>query len=66
MIRVDLTCGSSSYSTDYPLAELMADALVLPIFDGGNIGVRRRQIQRVFMQEDYQPWKVAFGDQPQP
>lgn len=43
----------------------MADALVLPIFDGGNIGVRRRQVQQVFMREDYQPWKAAFGDQPQ-
>lgn len=51
----------SSYSTEYPFAKLMADALVLPIFDGGNVGVRRRQIQQLFLAPDYEPWKASFG-----
>lgn len=38
----------------------MADALVLPIFDGGNVGVRRRQIQKLFLATNYEPWKASF------
>jgi len=53
--------GISSYSNDMPFGQLMEDALVLPIFDGGNQGVRRRDIQQIFLQEDYDPWKCTFG-----
>ena len=53
--------GVSSYSADYPLQDLMADALVLPVFDGGNVGVRRRQVQEVFLREGYQPWAASLG-----
>jgi nitroalkane oxidase len=34
---------------------LLQDALALPIFDGGNIGVRRRQLHTMFMQPEYDP-----------
>lgn len=44
-----------------PFAQLMEDALVLPIFDGGNQGVRRRDIQKIFLAEDYKPWECSFG-----
>lgn len=54
--------GTSAYDADeWPFARLMADALVLPIFDGGNQGVRRRQIQKIFLSKDYQPWAATFG-----
>lgn len=39
----------------------MQDALVLPIFDGGNVGVRRRQIEKLFARDDYDPLEAAFG-----
>ena len=46
---------------EWPFARLMADALVLPIFDGGNQGVRRRQVQAIFLDKDYEPWAATFG-----
>ena len=53
--------GVSAYSRDHPFGHLLQDALVLPIFDGGNVGVRRRQIEAIFGQEEYDPWESTFG-----
>lgn len=53
--------GVSAYSTEMPLASLLNDAICLPIFDGGNVGVRRRQIQKLFLSEQYQPWAASFA-----
>ena len=39
----------------------MQDALVLPIFDGGNVGVRRRQIEKIFGMDDYDPLETTYG-----
>ncbi|HJY89678.1 MAG TPA: acyl-CoA dehydrogenase family protein, partial [Candidatus Acidoferrum sp.] len=36
--------GIESYDHDAPLGRLLQDALALPIFDGGNMGIRRRQL----------------------
>jgi butyryl-CoA dehydrogenase len=47
--------GIDSYDHDLPLARLMQDALVLPIFDGGNMGVRRRQLHDLMKGEGYDP-----------
>ncbi|MEM1155504.1 MAG: acyl-CoA dehydrogenase [Pseudomonadota bacterium] len=47
--------GVDSYGHDLPLASLLQDALVLPLFDGGNMGVRRRQMHEMMMQPDYDP-----------
>jgi hypothetical protein len=30
--------------------------MVLPIFDGGNVGIRRRQIEKIYQSEGYEPW----------
>jgi hypothetical protein len=38
-----------------PLGRLLQDALALPIFDGGNIGVRRRQLHTMLKRPDYEP-----------
>ena len=56
--------GISSYSIDYPFVRLMEDALCLPIFDGGNQGVRRRNIQKMMLDDDFDPLTVAFGQLP--
>jgi len=47
----------SSYDKDSPFPKLMNDAIALPLFDGGNVGVRRRHLERIIVAEDYKPWK---------
>jgi nitroalkane oxidase len=47
--------GIESYDRETPLAGLLQDALALPIFDGGNMGVRRRQLHTMFKRSDYDP-----------
>ena len=53
--------GVSAYSREQPFGDLLADAVVLPIFDGGNVGVRRRQIEAIFAMEGYDAWESTFG-----
>ncbi|GAB2631772.1 acyl-CoA dehydrogenase [Prescottella soli] len=47
--------GIESYDTDNPLGRLLQDALALPIFDGGNLGVRRRQLHQLLRAPEYDP-----------
>lgn len=47
--------GVDSYDHEAPFARLLQDALALPIFDGGNMGVRRRQLHMMFRQGSYDP-----------
>ena len=47
--------GIDSYDHEIPLGRLLQDALALPIFDGGNIGVRRRQLHTMLKRSDYAP-----------
>src|SRR6516165_1861684 len=53
----DLTrvVGIDSYDSALPLGGLLADALVLPLFDGGNMGVRRRQLHELMQMPGYDP-----------
>lgn len=53
--------GVESYTKKTPLERLMRDALVFPIYDGGNMGVRRRQLHSMFMQPGYDSMLVAQG-----
>ncbi|KAL5337490.1 acyl-CoA dehydrogenase/oxidase [Aspergillus crustosus] len=53
--------GVSAYNTDLPFADLLSTALVLPIFDGGNVGIRRRALQELLTADGYQPWFSTFG-----
>ncbi|KAK7535863.1 acyl-CoA dehydrogenase/oxidase [Phyllosticta citribraziliensis] len=53
--------GITSYAKDQPFAKLLNEAMVLPLFDGGNVGVRRRQIQRIFLNAGYEPWVATYG-----
>jgi butyryl-CoA dehydrogenase len=47
--------GVDSYDHSLPLARYMQDALVLPVFDGGNMGVRRRQLHQLLKDPEYAP-----------
>ena len=57
--------GVSAYSRSLGLGDLLNDAVVLPIFDGGNVGVRRRQIEAIFASDGYEPWESTFGPEQQ-
>jgi len=52
--------GMSSYDKDRVFPELLNDAICLPLFDGGNVGVRRRQLEKLFMADDYEPWASTY------
>jgi butyryl-CoA dehydrogenase len=47
--------GVDSYDRGCCLGRLLQDALALPIFGGGNIGVRRRQLHAILKRSDYDP-----------
>jgi alkylation response protein AidB-like acyl-CoA dehydrogenase len=47
--------GVDSYDHELPLGRLLQDALALPIFDGGNMGIRRRQLHAMLKQPNYDP-----------
>lgn len=51
--------GVDSYTDMYPLAGLMQDALCFPLYDGGNMGVRRRQLHDMLRSDDYDPMASA-------
>jgi nitroalkane oxidase len=47
--------GVESYDHALPLGRLLQDALALPLFGGGNIGVRRRQLHALLKRPEYDP-----------
>jgi alkylation response protein AidB-like acyl-CoA dehydrogenase len=47
--------GVESYDHALPLGRLLQDALALPVFGGGNIGVRHRQLHAILKPTDYDP-----------
>ncbi|MBO0709943.1 MAG: acyl-CoA dehydrogenase family protein [Acetobacteraceae bacterium] len=51
--------GIDSYDRTLPFGGWLADALVLPLFDGGNMGVRRRQLHELMQKPDYDPLAAA-------
>jgi nitroalkane oxidase len=53
--------GIDSYDHEAPFGRLLQDALALPIFDGGNMGIRRRQLHTMLMQPDYDPLAACGG-----
>jgi alkylation response protein AidB-like acyl-CoA dehydrogenase len=44
--------GIDSYDHEAPLGRLLQDALALPIFGGGNMGIRRR-LHNLLKRPDY-------------
>jgi alkylation response protein AidB-like acyl-CoA dehydrogenase len=51
--------GVNSYSDLSPLSGLMQDALCFPLYDGGNMGVRRRQLHTMMKSSGYDPMAAA-------
>jgi nitroalkane oxidase len=47
--------GIESYDHALPLGRLLQDALALPVFGGGNIGVRRRRLHAILQRPEYNP-----------
>jgi alkylation response protein AidB-like acyl-CoA dehydrogenase len=56
--------GVQSYTPQTPLERLMRNAMVFPLYDGGNMGVRRRQLHWMFMQPGYHSMLGARGEMP--
>jgi hypothetical protein len=44
-----------------PFVQILQDAACLPLFDGGNVGVRRRQMERIMRGEEYEAWGATFA-----
>jgi nitroalkane oxidase len=54
--------GIASYTRDLaPLERLMRNAMVFPLYDGGNQGVRRRQLHDILRQPGYDSMLAARG-----
>ncbi|KAK3329235.1 acyl-CoA dehydrogenase/oxidase [Apodospora peruviana] len=53
--------GITAYDLGQPFAELLNNAMVLPIFDGGNVGIRRRHMQQLMLSPNYDAWAATFG-----
>lgn len=56
-----LTIVRSSYAKDTVFPQLLNEAMCLPLFDGGNVGVRRRALEKIMAADDYKPWAATFG-----
>ncbi|MER6082622.1 acyl-CoA dehydrogenase family protein [Streptomyces sp. NPDC001833] len=52
--------GVDSYGDRTPIAGIMQDVLCLPVYDGGNMGVRRRHLHEMLMTPSYDP--LAAGE----
>jgi nitroalkane oxidase len=53
--------GIESYDHGLPLGRLLQDALALPLFGGGNIGVKRRRLHAILQRPEYDP--LAAGSE---
>lgn len=53
--------GVDSYTDLFPLAGLMQDALCFPLYDGGNMGVRRRKLHALLCSPGYDAMASAEG-----
>ena len=55
--------GIASYTKDLaPLEKIMRDAMVFPLYDGGNQGVRRRQLHDIVRHPGYDSMLAARGE----
>lgn len=47
--------GVEAYSDLSPIPGILQDVLCFPVYDGGNMGVRRRQLHQMLADADYDP-----------
>jgi len=55
--------GVTSLDKEHPMERFMRDAIVLPIYDGGNLGMQRRKIWGAMSDDDFNPRGLAEGEQ---
>jgi len=53
--------GVESYTPHTPMERLLRDAVVFPLYDGGNLGVRRRQLHDLLRRPGYDQMLAAEG-----
>jgi alkylation response protein AidB-like acyl-CoA dehydrogenase len=53
--------GVQSYTPQTPMERLLRDAIVFPLYDGGNLGVRRRQLHDILRRPGYDQMLAAEG-----
>ncbi len=53
--------GIDAYTDITPIAGIMQDVLCFPVYDGGNMGVRRRHMHELFQDPTYDPNAVALN-----
>lgn len=53
--------GVDSYTDMHPLAELMNDAMCFPLYDGGNMGARRRNLHSIIKSPSYSSLTAPYA-----
>jgi hypothetical protein len=53
--------GVDSYMSSHPLMHLMTDALCFPLYDGGNLGARRRELHSIIKAPSYDHLQAAYA-----
>jgi alkylation response protein AidB-like acyl-CoA dehydrogenase len=51
--------GVEAYGDRTPIASIMQDVLCFPVYDGGNMGVRRRALHEMLLKPDFDPLASA-------
>lgn len=54
--------GVTSLDREHPMERFMRDSLVLPIYDGGNMGMQRRKIWGAMADQDFNPRGLAENE----
>jgi alkylation response protein AidB-like acyl-CoA dehydrogenase len=53
--------GVESYADEMPFTRLLQDALAFPLYDGGNMGIRRRNLHKILKRNSYNSSAAAEG-----
>lgn len=53
--------GVDSYTDMHPLADLMNDAMCFPLYDGGNMGARRRNLHEMIKDPNYSSLSAPYA-----
>jgi alkylation response protein AidB-like acyl-CoA dehydrogenase len=54
--------GVNSLSTEHKFGKYLREAAVLPIYDGGNMGMQRRRVHGIIAEENFNPRAIMDDD----
>ncbi|WKA27455.1 acyl-CoA dehydrogenase family protein [Bradyrhizobium roseum] len=54
--------GVNSLSTEFKFGKYLREAAVLPIYDGGNMGMQRRRVHGIIAEESFNPRAIMDDD----